>query len=82
MKTRIPRAVLGAIVVAVVLLGLHALGVRRSTAAIAGIFSGPTEVFLALVYIGCWFATVLITPIVVLTWALLAVDRRLRSRAS
>ncbi len=78
MKQKIPRVVLVGIAVAVLLAGLHALGVRRSTSMISGIVGSPTDVFLALVYIACWFTTILVTPIVVLAWALLWIDRHLR----
>ncbi|MBL4686978.1 MAG: hypothetical protein JKY37_20450 [Nannocystaceae bacterium] len=78
MNARVPRLVLATIVVGLVLVGLHALGVRRSTVVMSGVVGSPTEVLLALVYICCWFTTVLITPIVLLAWGLLRLDRRLR----
>lgn len=78
MNGRVPRLILAAIAVGLLLVGLHALGVRRSTAVMSGIVGSPTEVLLALVYICCWFTTVLITPIMLLAWGLLRLDRRLR----
>lgn len=74
MKIRIPRALLVVALTATPLAILHALGVRRSTSVLAGIATDPIDAMLALVYIGCWFFTVLVGPIVMLSLALLRLD--------
>ena len=74
MKTRLPRALLVVALVALALAILHALGVRRSTSVLAGIATDPIDATLALAYIGCWFFTILVAPIVLLGRGLLSLD--------
>lgn len=74
MKTRLPRTLLIVALTAITLAILHALGVRRSTSVLSGIATDPVNAMLALVYIGCWFFTVLVGPIVMLSLALLRLD--------
>lgn len=78
MKFNIPKIVWLVLAIAVVLAVLHGLGARRSTAALAGIVATPTDAALAVVYLGSWFTTVIISPVVLIAWCLLRVDRRLR----
>ena len=77
MKNRLARALIVVALVALTLAILHALGVRRSTSVLAGIAPDPVDATLALVYIGCWFFTV--GPVVLLSVALLRLDRQSRS---
>lgn len=79
MKHRIPRAILVVALAAIALAILHALGVRRSTSVLAGIATDPIDAALALVYIACWFFTILVGPIVLLSAALLRLDGQSRS---
>ena len=79
MKNRLARALIVVALVALTLAILHALGVRRSTSVLAGIATDPVDATLALVYIGCWFFTVLVGPVVLLSVALLRLDRQSRS---
>ena len=78
MSPTLRRVLIFCALTAAVLAGLHALGVRRSTSIVAGVAGTPLDAAFALVYVGAWFWTILITPVLVLAAVLLAVDRRLR----
>lgn len=69
-RLRPPAIVLTALAITLLFAVLHALGARRSTAALAGIVSDPLDAVLALVYLGTWFFSALLTPIVILSWTI------------
>ena len=69
-RLRPPTIVLVALAVTLLFAVLHLLGARRSTAALSGIFGDPVDATLALLYVGTWFFSALVTPIVLVAWTI------------
>ena len=69
---RLPPTILAVLLVGLLLAVLHLCGARESTHALAGIVAAPHEPALAVLYLGAWFFTVLLTPILLIAHGLRA----------